>query len=169
MKTTRWILPMLLLGACSAPPATPEKAKPVLPKRDLVAEVRAAGLEAEDALDVQPLRDPATADLRDSAAEHERAQRFPQADANLAAALKIAPGDPELWQLRAEIALFQEEYEQAEQLASSSYARGPKLGGLCRRNWTTVRLAREMRGDASGAANAGAQVMRCTVEPPVRM
>ena len=169
MKQPLWILSLLALSACSAPPATPEKAKVVAPQRDLVAEVRAAGVEAEDSLDVQPLRDPSTSDLRSAAADHERARRFKQADASLEAALKIAPGDPELWQLRAEIALFRKKYQEAEQLASSSFARGPKLGGLCRRNWTTVRLAREMRGDATGAATAGSQVGKCTVEPPVRM
>jgi tetratricopeptide (TPR) repeat protein len=163
-------LPLILaLAACSAPPSTPEKAKPAVPQRDLVAEVRASGVEAEDALDVQPLRDPAIDDLRAAATEHERARRFEQADASLDAALKIAPSDPELWQLRAEIALYREDFEAAEQFANGSFARGPKLGGLCRRNWTTVRLAREMRGDATGAANASAQTTRCTVEPPVRM
>lgn len=164
-----WTVSLLALAACSAPPSTPQKAKVEVPQRDLVAEVRAAGVEAQDALDVQPLRDPAISDLRAAATEHERARRFDEADASLEAALKIAPGDPELWQLRAEIALFRQQYQQAEQLASSSFARGPKLGGLCRRNWTTVRLSREMRGDAAGAASAGAQLGRCTVEPPVRM
>lgn len=163
-------LPLCLaLAACSAPPATPEKAKVVVPQRDLVAEVRASGVEAEDALDVQPLRDPAIADLRAAATDHERARRFEQADASLDAALKLSPADPELWQLRAEMALYREDFEAAEQFASSSFARGPKLGGLCRRNWATVRLAREMRGDVQGAASAGAQTTRCTVEPPVRM
>jgi tetratricopeptide (TPR) repeat protein len=123
-----------------------KKAKVVVPERDLVAEVRASGVEAEDALDVQPLRDPAIADLRAAATDHERARRFEQADASLDAALKLSPADPELWQLRAEMALYREDFEAAEQFASSSFARGPKLGGLCRRNWTTVRLAREMRG-----------------------
>lgn len=164
------VLPLCLaLAACSAPPATPDKAKATVPPRDLVAEVRTSGVEAEDALDVQPLRDPGIDDLRRAAVAHERALRFDQADASLEAALRIAPADPELWQLRAEIALYREDFEAAEQFASGSFARGPRLGGLCRRNWTTVRLAREMRGDADGAANAGAQVARCTVAPPVRM
>lgn len=163
-------LPLLLLiAACSQPPSTPTSAKSVAPNRDLVAEVRASGVEAEDSLDVQPLRDPAVEDLRAAATAHERARRFEQADAALLQALKITPSDPELLQLRAEIALFREQYEQAEQLANASFERGPKLGGLCRRNWTTVRLAREMRGNAAGATAAGAKTQRCTVEPPVRM
>jgi hypothetical protein len=57
----------------------------------------------------------------------------------------------------------------AEQLASDSFDKGPKLGGLCRRNWTTVQLARESRGDAAGADVARRQLDRCTVAPPVRM
>lgn len=159
----------LMLGACSQPPSTPRTAKQTVPPRDLVAEVRASGVASEDSLDVQPLRDPAVEDLRAAAATHERARRFEQADQALLQALKITPNDPELLQLRAEMALFRQQYAQAEELAHASFTGGPKLGGLCRRNWTTVRVAREMRGNAAAAVAAGEQAQRCTVAPPVRM
>jgi hypothetical protein len=81
----------------------------------------------------------------------------------------IVHGDPELVQHRAEIALQREQFVQAEALAERSYVRGPRLGALCRRNWATIRLAREMRGDAEGAAAATQRSASCTLEPPVRM
>jgi predicted Zn-dependent protease len=160
---------LLALAACSQPPSAPVSAKPEAPKRDLVAEVRAIAAEAADALDVQPLRDPVVEDLRAAATRHEVARDYGQADAALQQALAITPGDPELLQHRAEIALQREQFEHAEQLANASYDRGPRLGALCRRNWTTIRLAREMRGNAAGASEAGARTASCTVEAPVRM
>lgn len=170
-KPTRTLslLMVLALAACSQPPSAPVSAKPEVPERDLVAEVRAIAAEAADALEVQPLRDPVVEDLRAAATRHEIAREFSQADQALQQALAITPGDPELLQHRAEIALQREQFEHAERLANDSYARGPRLGALCRRNWTTIRLAREMRGDVDGASDAGARTARCTVEPPVRM
>lgn len=161
---------VLALAACSPPPDEPPattKAPP--PARDLVAEVRAQGADAPDSLEVQPLRDPMVEDLLAATSRHERARQFDEADAAIARALALVPNDPALLQHRAEIALARAEYDLAEQLANSSYEKGPKLGGLCRRNWATIRLAREMRGQAAGAATAGTQAQRCTVEPPVRM
>jgi tetratricopeptide (TPR) repeat protein len=160
---------LLLLTACGQAPTVVQEPEPVVPSRDLVAEVRAVGLERDDALDVHPLRDPVVEDLRRAALAHERARRFEQADEALQRALALIPGDPELLQSRAEIALFQQQYDQAEALASASFDHGPRLGGLCRRNWATVRVAREMRGNLAGAAEADARTQRCTVEPPVRM
>ena len=169
MKKELVLACVLVLGACSQPPTAPVSAKPEPPKRDLVAEVRAVGTEANDALDVQPLRDPQIEDLRATATRHENAREFDQADAALQSALTITPGDPELLQHRAEIALHREQFQQAEQLANESFERGPKLGALCRRNWATIRVAREMIGNAEGATTAGDETGRCTVEPPVRM
>lgn len=161
---------VLAFAACSPPPDGPPAAtKAPAPKRDLVAEVRAQGTDAPDSLEVAPLRDPQVEDLRATAARHERARNFVDADKAIAQALTITPNDPDLLQQRAELALARADYALAEQLANASYERGPKLGGLCRRNWATIRLAREMRGQAAGAATAGSQGQRCTVEPPVRM
>lgn len=169
MKRASLMLLSVLLAACSQPPPAPNAAKPVAPARDLVAEVRAVAANAGDSLDVQPLRDPAVEDLRALAARHEQARQFEKADQALLQALKITPNDPELLQLRAEIALHRAQYERAEQLANSSYERGPRLGALCRRNWATIRLAREMRANPAGATAANQQAQRCTLEPPVRM
>lgn len=166
---TLWLL--MALAACSPPPdETPAVTKPApAPARDLVAEVRAQGVDAPDALEVQPLRDPQVEDLLAATTRHENAKAFDRADASIAQALAIVPNDPALLQHRAEIALAREDYDLAEKLANSSYERGPKLGGLCRRNWATIRVAREMRGQPEAAATAAAQAQRCTVAPPVRM
>ncbi|KFN51411.1 hypothetical protein [Arenimonas composti] len=161
------------LAACSsgpsAPAPAPRRAGPApLDPPAMVAAVRAAGQTGVE-LEVQPLRDPQVEDLRDAAAAQERAGRLRDAEAALDRALAISVDDPDLLQWKAELALLRRAWEQAEQLANSSYERGPKLGGLCRRNWATVEQSRLARGDAVGAANAGAQIARCTVAPPVRM
>ena len=160
-----------VLAACSAPPA-PQKPAVVAdapPPRDLLAEVRAAGADGDDALEVQPLRDPEIEDLRASATRAESAARFDDADKHVQAALAITPDDPELLQWRAELLLAQAFYDEAAILANRSYEKGPKLGALCRRNWTTIRVAREMSGQGNEAAAAGQQASRCRVEAPVRM
>lgn len=162
---------VLALGACSSPPAPqkPVVAKPEAPARNLVAEVRAAGTGSADEFEVQPLRDPVIEDLRTSATQAETAGKFAEADAFVQEALGLTPDDPELLQWRAELALAQGNYERTLQLATISYEKGPKLGGLCRRNWTAVKVAREMTGYAAAAQAAADQAARCTVEPPVRM
>jgi hypothetical protein len=134
----------------------------------MLAEVRAAG-ETGRELDVQPLRDPQVEDLRASAAAAEQRGDYNGADAALLSALRISESDPDLLQWRAEMALVRRDWKNAEALAMQSYERGPKLGGLCRRNWTTLQLAREARGDAGNAAIAQQRVGQCAVNPPVRM
>ena len=118
---------------------------------------------------MQPLRDPAIADLRQAAAQHETARDWASADAALEQALALSPGDPELLQWRAELALVQGDYNVAVELANASWEQGPRLGALCRRNWTTVRLVREWTDYPAAAQAAAEQLARCTHEPPVRM
>ena len=163
-------LGLAVLAACSAPPA-PQKVAPraPVPERDVLAEVRAAGAEGQDSLDVQPLRDPVITDLREAATRHESARDWKKADAALAEALMLTPDDPDLLQWRAELALVQRDYDEAVRLANASWENGPRLGALCRRNWTAIRIARELTGYPDAATAAAGQVARCTVEPPVRM
>ena len=134
----------------------------------MLALVRAAG-ETGRELDVQPLRDPQVEDLRATAAAAEQRGDFNAADAALLSALRITAADPDLTQWRAELALVRRDWKNAEVLAMQSYDRGPKLGGLCRRNWTTMQLAREARGDVGNATIAQQRVGQCAVNPPVRM
>lgn len=139
-----------------------------LSSAQMLAQVRAAG-ETGRELDVQPLRDPQVEDLRAVAAAAEQRGDFAAADAALQSALRISSNDPDLTQWRAELALVRRDWNGAERLALESYERGPRLGGLCRRNWTTLQLAREARGDTGNAAVARQRIGQCAVNPPVRM
>ena len=87
----------------------------------------------------------------------------------LAQAAVLTPEDPDLLQWQAELALVARDWSQAERLATRSFDKGPKLGGLCRRNWTTLQLAAQARGNAAQAMQARQRVAGCTVAPPIRM
>lgn len=134
----------------------------------MLAQVRAAGRLGNE-LDVQPLRDPQVEDLRATATHAEARGDYAGAQRALATALALNPNDPELLQWQAEMALAGRDWTRANQLATQSFERGPKLGGLCRRNWTTVQLAAEARGDAMGAGQAQQRLSTCTVAPPTRL
>jgi predicted Zn-dependent protease len=160
----------LALVACSssAPPQGKGRAPAKSDVATQVAAVRAAGVNGNE-LEVQPLRDPQVEDLRVQAEAQEARREIKQASATLDRALALTPGDPDLLQWKAELALLGRNWPAAEALANDSFQKGPKLGGLCRRNWTTIAYARQGRGDAAGAAAARGQVASCTVAPPVRM
>lgn len=133
-----------------------------------LAQVRAAGVIGNE-LEVRPLRDPQVEDLRGAAMRAEERGDFAGAQAILTQALLVTPDDPELLQWQAELALVGHNWAQAEQWATRSYAKGPQLGGLCRRNWTTLRITAQARGDGAAAARAQQRVGVCTVAPPTRM
>jgi hypothetical protein len=151
-------------GTTTAPPRQKAKADVVA----LVASVREAGVQGVE-LEVRPLRDPQVEDLRHQAEAREAAGDYAGAGASLDQALALVPGDPDLLQWKAELALLRRVWSQAEALANQSFENGPKLGGLCRRNWTTIHHARRLGGNAAGAEVARRQVDACTVAPPVRM
>ena len=137
-------------------------------RNSMVQMVRAAG-QVGNELDVQPLRDPQVEDLRAAAAQAEQRSDFATAQRILSQALLTTPDDPDLLQWKAELALATRDWAQAEQLAMRSYDKGPKLGGLCRRNWTTIRFAAEARSNTGAATQAQQHVSACTVAPPTRM
>jgi hypothetical protein len=163
------IASILALAACGSPTVTeaPATVRPMAAS-EMLAQVRAAGAVGNE-LDVQPLRDPQVEDLRTQASAAEQAGDYAAAEHALTLAARLRPGDPDLLQWQAELALVQRRWSEAETLAARSFDTGPKLGGLCRRNWTTLQFARQARGDAAGAAQAQQHVAACTVAPPVRM
>jgi tetratricopeptide (TPR) repeat protein len=134
----------------------------------MLSQVRAAGLVGNE-LDVQPLRDPQVDDLRTAAMQAEQRGDYTAAKRSLSQALVLSPDDPDLLQWQAELALATRQWEQAEKLAAQSYEKGPKLGGLCRRNWSTIHFAAEARGNNSAAVQAQQRVAACAVPPPTRM
>jgi len=134
----------------------------------IVEQVRAAG-QVGNELDVQPLRDPQVEDLRNTATQAEERGDYAAAQRALSQALQLTPDDPELLQWQAELALATRQWAQAETWATRSYEKGPKLGGLCRRNWMTIHYAAEARGNTAAAMQAQQRVAACTVPPPTRM
>ena len=101
-----------LVAACSQP-APPQATRPSKPVYDIVAQIRAAGEREKSAIEVAPLRDPGVQGLQQAAAADERAGRYPDADAKLAQALKLAPQAPELIQDRAEVAVRMQDFPRA--------------------------------------------------------
>ncbi len=160
------------IAACSqnAAPASVGNLRVAVPApSEMVAQVRAAGVSTTTELQVTPLRDPQVEDLRARAATLEKQSDIQGAAQAIAKALSIIPGDPELQQQAAEYALYQQDWTHAAAFAQQSYDHGPKLGALCRRNWTTLRFVRLVHGDANGVQAATQQVATCTIAAPVRM
>ena len=156
-----------LAGCDSTGGSTTTSATRKLTPAEMLAQVRASGKLGNE-LDVQPWRDPQVEDLRLAATAAESRGDVAAADQALQGALGIATDDPDLLQWRAELALLRRDWAQAEQLALRSYEKGPKLGGLCRRNWSTAQYAREARGDVAGMGQAQQRVASCAVTPPPR-
>lgn len=168
----RIVLVLAMAAALSACGTTttpaPRTAAHSLAPQQMLAQVRAAG-ETGNEVNVQPLRDENVEDLRERARFAEAANDIAAANDALSKALVYSPNDPDLLQWQAELALLAKAWLQAEMLAQRSYQAGPKLGGLCRRNWTTIKFSREARGDHANLAIAEQRLASCTVAPPVRM
>lgn len=161
----------LFLTACASnPPPAPAPAVPLTAATpaQMVAAVRAAGETGDTEVAVRPLRDPATADLRDQAAALEARGALAESAAALDRALALSPDDPSLLQERAEAALLQADFAAAEALARRAHALGSQVGPLCRRHWATVEQVRLAAGDRAGADAAQAQLSGCRVERPAR-
>jgi Flp pilus assembly protein TadD len=163
-------LVVLLLAACGSSAPPPARGTPA-PKADpvaMVAAIRAASV-GDDDLFVQPVRDPRVDELRARAEALEARGDYKGAGAAIAEALAITPTDNELLQWRAELSLLRRKWVEAERQANLAYEQGTKLGGLCRRSWSTIAHARQARGDSAGAEVARRQAEACAVPLPVRM
>lgn len=147
----------LALAACvtSAPPVV----KPVdttTPAQRLAAVDAAAGPDDKE-LSVQPLRDSQVEDLRVTAQAQRQANDLAGAASSLDHALEIVASDPAVLQERAELALLQGQWEQAETFARKAVDLGSKTGPLCRRHWATIAQARQGKLDGVNAAMKLAQ------------
>ena len=156
----------LLVAGCTAPAS--RSAHPAATPQAMVAAIRAAAGEAEGELAVQPLRDPRVEDLRDEAARLQAAGDVAGAVRALDQALAVVEGDPALLQERAELAVLQQDFALAAQLAERAYALGAQVGPLCRRHWATLEQIRLREGDAAGVASARTQIQGCRVAGPER-
>jgi len=61
------------------------------------------------------------------------------------------------------------DYATAEADARRSYELGPRLGGLCARNWQTILEIEQLKGDTAAVENARTARAKCHVDGPVRM
>lgn len=156
------LLTVTLLAGCGLFERTPAPVKPtVVPDRDMIGAIRAAGEREKSVIDVSPLRDPGVTVLLDAAQHDEQAGRYADAAAKLDQAIKLSPESPDLLQDRAELAVRLKDYATAERLAHQSWSLGPKLGPLCARNWQTIVEMRLQAGDEAGADTARKWVLQC--------
>lgn len=164
-------LAVLALVACtqSAPPSAVVKPVAKVDPAAAVRAIRAAGLRVDSAVQVHPLRDPAIEGFLKRAHEAETRNDLSAAIGAANMALKLAPDAPDIVQYLAELEAARGDWREADQLAMKSFALGPKIGGLCARNWQTVIEARTALGDAATATQAGVRIKECRVPPPVRM
>ncbi|MGN7918803.1 hypothetical protein [Lysobacter antibioticus] len=147
-----------LASACAvAPPQPAQLAEANFNGEAAVVAVRAAAGGAARELDVQPIRDPQVEDLRQQAAQLERARKYVEAAAALDQALQINAADPALLQERAEAALLQHRLDDAEGYAQKAFDSGSQVGPLCRRHWATIAQVRQAKLDGVGAAMKLAQ------------
>ncbi len=163
-------LAAVLLAACASQPlpAPPEPLTQATPEA-MVAAIRASAADDDESeLTVRPLRDSMVEDLREDALRLESRQQYAEAAAVLDKALGIVPDDPALLQERAEAAILQHKFDEAETLARRAFGLGAQVGPLCRRHWATVRFARLMATDATGAQDAQAKLAACKVDGPNR-
>lgn len=153
--------------ACTKPPVQPSAPEPSA--AELVAAIHAAGAQDDSIVRVKPLRQPGVEALLAKADKKAAAGQYEDAATALDQALKLSPKAPDILQKRAELAVRLGDYREAGQLARRSYQLGPKVGGLCARNWQTVFEMRRIAGDAAGAKVAHKAVAKCEESGPVRM
>lgn len=158
-----------LLVACAQPSAPSPKAVHDASGADLVAKIHAAGSKDDSVIRVEPLRKPGVKPLLERVRAQEAAHDYRAAAATLDKALALSPEAPDLLQDRAELAVRLGDYAKAEQLARKSYALGPKLGGLCARNWQTVLEMRRLAKDSASVQSARKMLDNCAKAGPVRM
>ncbi|MBK7145052.1 MAG: hypothetical protein IPH76_07525 [Xanthomonadales bacterium] len=133
-----------------------------------VAEIRAEAGTPPRTSKADPLRGSRSADLRSKAQAAEAAKQFDQAAATLDAAGDHAE-DPALWQWRAGIALAERRFADAIAHAQKSEAIGPKLGGLCVRNWLVAAARIGRRRTTASAAAARTCAASLPVPARIRM
>lgn len=157
-----------LLAACSQPPAPGSQAMRA-PDHDIVASIRAAGQRDSSVVEIAPLRNPAIDGFLTAAHNAENAGDIDMAIAKTDSALQLAPSAPDILQYRAELAVRAKDYATAENDARRSYQLGPKLGGICARNWQTILEIEQLKGNAAAVQRARAARDKCHVNGPVRM
>ncbi len=167
MKKILFIAWLCILAACSTPENT-AVTKTSMSSEEILAKIHASNSVSNEVA-FQAMPDEAVLDLRDKAQQAQTNGKLDQAQTLLKQALIINARDPEAMQMLAEIAILQNSYASAEHLAFSSYQAGPKLGGLCRRNWLTIHYAKAAQGLPNSEVQLAKRLAECTIVPPARM
>ena len=167
MRKIVYLLGVLSLVAGTAQEEVVVKT-PVISPDVMLAKIR-ANQQIQNELVFQAMPDDEVLDLIEQAKKAELAGDYQSANTYLSAALRINSSNPEVTQLKAEIALLQEYWFSAEQLALQSYKYGPKLGDICRRNWLTVHYAKMAQGQPMEDFELAKNLNDCTIVPPARM
>src|SRR5512142_2308509 len=132
---------VISLCACTQPSAPSQASTKPAPvsDHDAVGAIRAAGMSMgkDSSVQVQPLRDPAIDGYLNQAHAAETAKNFDAAAAATTDALKLAPDAPDILQYQAEVEILRGHWKEAEAIAIKSFTLGPKVGGLCAREWKT--------------------------------
>ncbi len=167
MKYALPIVLVLALVACSRPETTPVPAHDLSPEQ-MLDKIRAQS-EVGNEVVFNALADEVILDLQANAGVAEAAGNYAQAKKLLDQALQVNPADPQVLQSRAELAIRDQAWVQAEQYAQRSFDSGAKLGSLCRRNWLTMHYARMAQGRSLPPPQLAKNLNECTLVPPARL
>ncbi len=152
------------LVACAAPAPTPAPVE----EREVQQRVREPARQQSTGVQVYPLQNPAVKSLLNDAREAEAMGDYDVAAVSLERALRIQGRDPELLQYMAEIQLQKKDYDQALNFATRSYDTGARVGEICSRNWHTISVARDHKGDTKGSVQARQRAGQCMNTKPER-
>lgn len=167
MKYALPIVLVLALVACSRPETTPVPAHNLSPEQ-MLDKIRAQS-EVGNEVVFNALADEVILDLQANAGAAEAVGNYSQAKTLLDQALQVNPADPQVLQSRAELAIRDQAWVQAEQYAQRSFDSGAKLGSLCRRNWLTMHYARMAQGRSLPPPQLAKNLNECTLVPPARL
>ncbi len=165
MKVRRLVAAVLvagLAGGCAVPP-TVRRSGTAVETPGSAPPPGAEGVEAPAAEPAAPGAEPggAVVALVRAASDETRAGRYDAAAGALERAIRIEPGDPELWARLAEVRLRQGQPRQAEATALKAVSlAGPDRRDLKARGYRLVAEARRARDDLHGAREAEAAAAR---------
>jgi len=151
-----------LLAGCKSAETLPEPAPaPEPPPRDWITEIKAEAATAIQRGGAFPLADNDVLSLRRRAEKLAAEQKYAEAERLLSEALTLMSEDPALWQQRAELALAQRDFAQAEAHARKAESLGIDFGELCVRIRLTQAAARTEAADTAGAYSHREKARAC--------
>jgi hypothetical protein len=172
----RWLLLIVfavsLLPGCAwfeEPIAAPVPKEVVVPKRDVIAEIRAEAAKAGDVLTIVPVQNPSITTIFEKIeAADRRGEHFEARELTVEARI-IEPENPLVLQYTAEAMFRNENYLEAEMMARKSFEQSAQLGPLCVRNWLLIAeiklLQRKPDDEAAARKSAGS----CPLKPLQRL